>query len=136
MITNASLTIYNRKMNPATKQYVYKRTEIPEIHWYTDQKVQIMAGDKGLASADLYKIRIPANQTDKFLPANEYAALTFGEETDYWTVENGDLFVRGIVTDEITKESDLKSKHYIYGKVMSYSDNRSGGIPHIRIGGA
>lgn len=136
MITNNSLTIYNRKLNPATKQFVYNRTEIPEIHWYTYQEVQILANDKGLVSADVYKIRIPASQTNGFIPANEYAALPFGEEKAYWTVENGDLFVQGIVTDEITKESDLKSKHYVYGKVMSYSDNRIGGIPHIRIGGA
>lgn len=136
MIINDSLTIYNRKLNPNTRQYVYNRTEIPEIHWYTDQKVQVLASDKGLASADLYKIRIPGSQTDHFLPANEYAALPFGKEKDYWTVENGDLFVRGIVPDEIMKESDLRSKHYICGKVLSYSDNRKGGIPHIRIGGA
>lgn len=134
MIINDSLTIYNRKLNLETKQYVYNRTEIPEIHWYTDQKTSV--SDKGLASADIYKIRIPGNQTGNFLPASEYAALSFGEEKNYWTVENGDLFVKGIVTDEITKESDLKNKHYVYGKVMSYSDNRKGGIPHIRIGGA
>lgn len=128
MIINESLTIYNRKLNPVTKQYVYNRTEIPEIHWYTDQKVQILANDKGLTSADLYKIRIPVSQTNRFLPSNEYAALPFREEKDYWTVENGDLFVKGIVVDEIEKESDLKNKHYVYGKVMSYSDNRKGGI--------
>lgn len=137
MITNESLTIYNRKMDPVTRQYVYRRTEIPEIHWYTDQKVQMLSDDKGLVSADLYKIRIPeGKQTSNFIPAHEYAALPYGEESRYWTVENGDLFVKGIVEDEITKESDLKKKYYVYGKVLSYSDNRKGGIPHIRIGGA
>lgn len=134
MITNESLTIYNRKLDPETRQYVYRRTEIPNVHWYTDQKVSL--GDNGLISADLYKIRIPAGrQTERFVPADKYAALLYGEEKSYWTVENGDLFVKGIVRDEITKESDLKNKHYVYGKVLSFSDNRKGGIPHIRIGG-
>lgn len=134
MITNESLTIYNRKLDPETRQYVYRRTEIPNVHWYTDQKVSI--GDNGLISADLYKIRIPAGrQTERFVPADKYAALPYGEEKRCWTVENGDLFVKGIVRDEITKESDLKNKHYVYGKVLSFSDNRKGRIPHIRIGG-
>lgn len=137
MITNESLTIYNRKLNPETRQYVYNRTEIPSVHWYTDQKVQMLSDDKGLVSADLYKIRIPkGKQTDTYIPPNKYAALPYSYEKRYWTVENGDLFVKGIVRDEITKESDLKNKHYVYGKVLSYSDNRKGGIPHIRIGGA
>lgn len=134
MITNESLTIYNRKLDPETRQYVYRRTEIPNVHWYTDQKASL--GDNGLISADLYKIRIPSGmQTERFVPADKYAALPYGEEKSYWTVENGDLFVKGIVRDEITKESDLKNKHYVYGKVLSFSDNRKGGIPHIRIGG-
>lgn len=137
MITNADLTIYNRKLNPDTRQYTWHRTELPGIHWYTDQKVQIFAGDKGLASADLIKIRVPTDARDKpYLPPEEYAALPYGGHTEYWTAENGDLFVRGIIQEEIAKESDLQNKHYVVGKVMSYSDNRLGRNPHIRIGGA
>lgn len=137
MITNADITIYNRKLNPETRQYVWDRTVIQGVHWYTDQKVQILAGDKGISSADLYKIRIPEGSFPRgYLPPQEYAALPFGERTKHWTVENGDLFVQGIVPDEIEKESELAKKHYVVGKVMSHSDNLFGLNPHIRIGGA
>lgn len=137
MITNADITIYNRKLNPETRQYVWSRTVISDVHWYTDQKVQILAGDKGLSSTDLYKIRIPEESFPPgYLPPQEYAALSFGEHSAHWTVENGDLFVQGIALDDIEKESDLVKKHYVVGKVMSYSDNRFGLNPHIRIGGA
>lgn len=135
MLTNADLTIYNRKLNPETRQYTWHRTELRGIHWYTDQKVQI--GDKGLVSADMIKIRIPiGNRYKPYLSPEEYAALPYGRHINYWTVENADLFVRGIVRDEITKESDLQKKHYVVGKVLSHSDNRRGHSPHIRIGGA
>lgn len=137
MLTNADLTIYNRKLNPETRQYEWCRTELENIYWYTDQKVQILADSKGLSSADLIKIRIPtAGRAKQYLPAEEYAALPISEQPAYWTVENGDLFVKGIVTDEIKKESDLQNKHYVIGKVLSHSDNRFGVSPHIRIGGA
>lgn len=137
MITNADITIYNRKLNPETRQYVWSRTVISDVHWYTDQKVQILAGDKGLSSADLYKIRIPKESFPPgYLPPQEYAVLPFGEHRTYWTIENGDLFVHGIVPDEIEKESDLAKKHYVFGKVMSHSDNLFGLNSHIRIGGA
>lgn len=137
MITNADITIYNRKFNTETRQCVWSRTVIQGVHWYTDQKVQILAGDKGLSSADLYKIRIPEESFPPgYLPPQEYAALPFGEHTKHWTVENGDLFVRRIVPDEIEKESDLAKKHYAVGKVLSHSDNLFGLNPHIRIGGA
>ena len=137
MITNTDITIYNRKLNPETRQYTWHRTELRGVHWYTDQKVQVLADSKGLSSADSINIRIPTGgRSERYLPPEEYAALSYGKKTLYWTVENGDLFVRGIVQDEIKKESDLQNKHYLVGKVLSHSDNRFGLNPHIRIGGA
>lgn len=137
MVTNASLTIYNRKLNPETKMYTWSRTVLTAVWWYTDQKVQMLAGDKGLSSADLYKIRIPKEHfSEGYLSPEEYAALSYGKHKQYWTVENGDLFAKGTVMDEIEKESDLKNKRYLTGKVLSHSENFFGRNPHIRIGGA
>ena len=135
MITNADITIYNRKRNPETKKMEYCRTILKGVHWYTDQKVTV--GENGLKSADVYKIRVPMdNREDNYLTPEKYAALPWGEHTKYWTIENGDLFIKGEVELEITKPSDLESPHSPWGTVVSYSDNRFGGLPHIRIGGA
>lgn len=114
----------------------WSRTVLPAVWWYTEQKTQILANDKGLSSADLYKIRIPKERfPEGYLPPEEYAVLPYGEHKQYWTVENGDLFVKGIVSDEIEKESDLKKNGYLTGKVMSHSENFFGRNQHIRIGG-
>lgn len=135
MITNADMTIYNVKTNKQTRLPEYFPTEITGVHWYTDQKVQV--DEKGLNSADMYKIRIPEGQGisgKRYVPPSEYAAMM--DISGVWTIQNGDLFVRGTVADQITKASELLEKYPdTSGKVVSWSDNRFGSQPHWRIGG-
>lgn len=138
MLTNANLTIYNYWYNPESGKKEYIGTKITGVHWYTDQKTTVT--DKGLVSADMYKIRIPdhAGIQDgrRYLEAREYSLLTAKEVLEHWTIDNGDLFVKGLWDDQIEKGSDLTVKHALVGRVDSYSDNRYGCNPHIRIGGA
>ena len=115
MIVNADITLYNRRLDKTTRQYIYKRTVLCGVHWYTDQKVAV--SDKGLDSADSIKIRIP---------------MTGRKETFL----EPEVFVKGILEDEIAKESDLEKKGLLFGRILSHSDNRRGLEPHIRIGGA
>uniref|UniRef100_UPI004026125B DUF6751 family protein n=1 Tax=Blautia stercoris TaxID=871664 RepID=UPI004026125B len=133
MIVNADITLYNRKLDKGTRQYIYKRTILYGVHWYTDQKVTV--SDKGLDSADSIKIRIPmAERRETFLEPEEYARKE--DVTGFFTASNGDVFVKGILEDEIAKESDLEKKGLLFGRILSHSDNRRGLEPHIRIGGA
>ena len=57
MITNANITIYNRKTNKETRLDEWKRTVIEGVHYFVENKVTV--GEKGLFSADIHKIRIP-----------------------------------------------------------------------------
>ena len=59
MIVNADITLYNRRLDKTTRQYIYKRTVLCGVHWYTDQKVAV--SEKGLDSADSIKIRKKGN---------------------------------------------------------------------------
>ena len=127
MITNADITLYHVWLNPETRKKEYRRNIIRNIHWYTNQKTAV--GDGGLRSADEYKIRIPLESCEGYLPPAEYQENPDG----HWTVENGDLFVRGGLDLEIGKTSELARYHP--GQVLSWSDNRHGNQPHIRIGG-
>ena len=127
MITNADITLYHACMNPETRKKEYRRTVIRNVHWYTNQKTAV--GDGGLRSSDEYKIRIPLESCEGYLPPEEYLKSPDG----YWTVENGDLFVKGICQADIDKPSELSKYHP--GQVLSWSDNRFGSLPHIRIGG-
>lgn len=127
MTTNADITIYNAWLNPSLNKKIYRRTVIRDVHWYTNQKTTV--GEGGLRSADEYKIRIPLESCDGYRPPDEYR----NDPDGHWTVENGDLFVRGILDLEICKASELARYHP--GQVLSWSDNRHGNQPHIRIGG-
>ena len=136
MITNANLTIYNKRgVDKETARPIYFRRQITGVNFYTKQEVQTT--DKGLASSDLYQIRIPEDadtQEKQYIDADAYAKLTNEEAEEYWTINNGDLFGRGLL-DDFEKESEFLKRQYT-GKVLSFSDNRRGGLPHWRIGGA
>lgn len=135
MMTNADITIYNRKANPSTGRMEYCATVVRDVWWHTDQKVQMLAADRGLSSADEYKIRIPFRGRTGYLTPERYAALSYGDHVEYWTVENGDVFVKGIHIEIIEKPSDLNRKGFMTGTVASHSENFTGLCPHIRIGG-
>ena len=136
MITNSDMTIYNQKINPETKLTEYVRTQITGIHWYMEQKTSV--DDKGLHSKDIYKIRIPeaaGTGTKRYVTPEQYQAME--DVSGVWTIQNGDVFVKGLVNDSIKKASDIFSKYpECSGRVFSWSDNRFGGLSHWRIGGA
>lgn len=132
MITNAHITIYNRKYNKETRLDSWHRTIIKGVYFYVDNKVS--AGDGGLNSADVYKIRIPedAKCAKTYISEDEYENA---DESFYWTLREDDLVVRGICDVDIQKPADLKTLRKRYCKITSWSDNRFGGLPHWRIGG-
>lgn len=133
MITNADITIYNHKYNKNTRLDDWIRTVIRGVHFYEDNKVAV--GDKGLNGAKLCKIRIPGDvECDRsYISDDEYFAAA--DVSQYWTLQDGDIVVRGVCNIEIEKPADLKSLHVKYYKINSWADNRFGGQPHWRIGG-
>lgn len=87
-------------------------------------------------SADLYKVRVyPESDTQnrQYIDAKLYRKLPVSDVDRYWTVDNGSIFVKGLVDYEY---EELEAKCQCVGTVNSFSDNRNGLIPHIRIGGA
>ena len=130
MITNADLTIYNKRgVNKKTARTIYLKTQIRGVNFYVF--------DQGLKSADLYQIRIPLSadtQGKQYIDADLYKKLSDEEAVHYWTINNGDLFGKGLLED-FEKESEFLKQQYT-GKVLSFSDNRRGSLPHWRIGGA
>ena len=132
MITNADVTIYNRVSGNADNYDVWHKTVLHGVHVHIDHKV--MLSDTALNSADVYKIRIPADiaEADRYRPPEEYGASSV---SGYWTIQNGDLIVIGECQKEIEKPADLKGILDKHCKLMSWSDNRFGTLPHWRIEG-
>lgn len=134
MITNADITLYNHYYNRTTRLDQWKRTVIKGVHFYVDHRTAV--GDNGVNLATTYKIRIPdhAEYDGDYVSKKEWVE-SGTDVAGKWTLQNGDLIVRGICEEEIEKPADLTSSGIRYCRISSWSDNRFGGLPHWRIGG-
>lgn len=124
MITNADITIYNLA-HKGTRNECWARTVIHGVNWYGGQKVTV--GDNGLLSADSYTVRIPlssAPQGKDFVLPEEFASLDEPSLNGFWTLQNGDLCLRGI-GEEITQPKEVTEKSECF-VVTGWSDNRRG----------
>ena len=73
MITNADVTVYNRISGDSTHYDTWNRTVLHGVHVYVDHKTAVT--DNGLKSAEVYKIRIPADipEAGQYLPPDQFA---------------------------------------------------------------
>lgn len=123
------MTIYNKVFDSVTKTNKYNRTQVTEINWHNDLGTVMASGT--VTQKDMFKIR--TDNYEKFLPAAEY--LSLADKTGFWTVQRDDVIAKGLLTTEITGIATLQALKADCFRVTSYSDNRRGGIPNIRIGG-
>lgn len=130
MQTNADLTLYNRIPGPDGD--LWQRTTITGVNWQDGKKVEI--GDTGLISADLTTIFIPVQSTSGYLKPNEF--LRVEEKDKHFTLQNGDLVVRGLVDFELTgkRGQDEKTLRKQYDDVMTIVsvDTNDFGSPHMQ----
>lgn len=133
MLTNADITIFNRFADKTNREIIYVPHYIESVWFYADQKTDVVNG--GLVSAEVYKIRIPYVQCEKYLPESEFRDSK--DQEDAWTVQKGDFFIRGGWSgDNVHGIDEIKKRACCsVGKVLSYSENFTGSSPHIRIGG-
>lgn len=133
MLTNAVITIFNRFPNRTNRSFSYIPHVIQKAWFYTNHKSSV--GDRGLLSADEYKIRIPYEECRQWLPENDFLELE--SAGNHWTVQNGDLFLVGNWKKGEVKGIEEIKKEFsgTVGKVLSHSENFFGSSKHIRIGG-
>lgn len=137
MQNNETVTIYNQRTNRKTRLPEWIPSVIDGCSWYTNQKIAL--DSNGITSADVYAIRIfpvfVSAEGRSYIPPKQYAKLSEEESGQYWTVQNDDRIVRGYADLEIQKASELEAHYEEVAVVTSYSDNRGGLLPHIRVGG-
>lgn len=114
MITNSSLTIYHKYFDKVSKVDKWKRQEIKNVWWYGGKGANY---NRGLEDTNEVKIRIPKDIND----------------TSNLEIEVGDILVKGIIKNEISMQSDLKS--YETYNITSIIDNDTGLNKHIHIEG-
>ena len=148
MKTNAEATLYNKTINPSTRAEEFQRTVLTAVYWENRRAVNKIASG-GDIKADKAMVMIPQSEGANYLDPVAWQKLA--DKTGKWTLQAGDVIVRGAVTDEITDEvidelteevtpaftvSDLKRK---YDDVLSittvdWMDAGSEKVNHWEIG--
>ena len=138
MKTNAQATIYNKAIDPATRSEVYFRTVLSEVYWENRRAVNKLSSGGDLA-ADKVLVLIPMALGENHLAPLAWQALE--DKSGKWTLQTGDLIVRGVVLEEITGEftvSDLKRKYddVLAIKSVDRMDTGSARVRHWQVGAA
>ena len=148
MITNIqAVTVFNGMTDKETRRKVFIPTVIRNVSC-VEGKGSTVAG-KGVWSDDIrYKIRVPVTsevQADRvYIPDLDYRKLEKEEAAGHWTIQKGDMVIRGEYNgeDSILYEDELAAYAKEQGldliRITEYADNTSGGslyTRHWRIGG-
>ena len=129
---NTTVTIYNKYEDPQTQVVTWYRHVVDGAFWqYSGNKVSI--GNTVLETKDIIcRIR----KDDSFLDIGEWFNLPNDQMSSYFTLHQGDIIVKGAVSDEIdeyttgTRSSDLKKKYKnLQGclEIQIWADNTGGG---------
>lgn len=136
MQTNAILTIINRAV--VNHKDLFLPTVLGPVNWYAHQKQTVTDG--GMRSANVIQARIPVSSPGRpYLPEVDWRALPAEKRADFWTIQAGDLIVRGEVTDPVQSTAQIKDAYGPDAVVITgYADNRRGSavMQHWRIDGA
>lgn len=115
MITNSSMTLYHKRYNSNKGLDEYDRYTIDYVNWQGGKGASI---DKGYEKANDIKVWIPYQENE------ELSEIPFAI---------GDIIVKGVINDKITKQSDLKVDNF---NITTLVDNNYGSsnMQHIYIG--
>lgn len=136
MLGQVNITIYNQYIDPATRSEKYQRTVIPHVHW--ENRKAINRSKIGDISADSVMVFIPFAVGDDYLKPVAWQALPV--KTGKWTLQTGDILVKGAVTDELSSSftaSDLKEKYDDVVAITSVDtmDYGTVGLQHWEVSG-
>lgn len=96
-----TLTVFNKHQDAQTQVITWTKTAIPNCFW-KDVGEKISVGDVVLETDNII-CRIPKD--DKFLESSEWSAKPNDVRGNYFTLQQGDIIVRGAVTDVINEYS-------------------------------
>lgn len=107
MIPNADITVYNKYIDSATRSEKYQRAEVKSVVWQSTKAISQM---RTQTAANVALVMIPFERGTQYAAPKAWQAAKSGK----WTLQEGDVIVRGIVTDEITGAytiTDLRAEH-------------------------
>jgi len=133
MIPNGHITIYNRYF--VSRVETYQRTVIKNIVWEATKAVS--GRSTGVLASNVATVFIPMQRGADYLKPKAWQALV--TKTGNWTLQEGDVIVRGEVTQEITTEYSLSDLRNAYDDVVVISsvdamDQGSPNVQHWEVG--
>lgn len=96
LIPNSHITIYNKYTDPTTRKEKYQRTVVRDVVWQASKSVY--AAGAGMVRLDTATIFIPFARGADYLHPHAWQAAKTGK----WTLQEGDVIVRGSITTEIS----------------------------------
>ena len=136
MRTNADLTVYNKYVDSVTRTEKYQRTQIKSVAW-ENRKASNTIATGGNISADQARVFIPFQRGVNYVKAKAWQALS--AKTSRWTLQEGDVIVKGLVSDEIGTSFTVTALKAKYDDVLVISsvDTMDSGSPstqHWQVG--
>lgn len=128
MITNTSMSVFNRYKSTYTDEISYKKHLIKNVFWDDSLGVNL---DTGYENADKVNIYIPFNKNDlsRYIEPKQYNG-------NGWTLQNGDFIIKGdVVETEVNGIKDLKDYEVFEITVIDKKDFGSLNMQHFEIRG-
>jgi hypothetical protein len=134
--TNSDCTVYNKYINAATRTEQWQRTQIAGVAWENRKAANVLASG-GNIQVDQATVYIPFARGTNYLAPRAWQALV--SKTGKWTLQEGDVIVRGLVTDEISSLFTITALEKKYDDVLTISsvdfmDMGSTSMQHWQVG--
>ena len=131
MIPNGHITIYNRYFESRLEKY--QRTVIRDVVWQATKAVS--GRSTGVLASNVATVFIPMARGANYLKPKAWQAAKSGK----WTLQEGDVIVRGEATDNITTEYTITSLRAEYEDVVTITsvdamDQGSPNVQHWQVG--
>ena len=136
-LCNDTITVFNARVDPDAGGNVWTPTIITGAGWYMTDASTVDAAKGGLVAANKATIRIPedANAGGKAY-ADPIAYRDAEDVSGLWTLQNGDIIVKGSATGADWTPARLKKAYAECVTVLSVTDNRRApNAPHWRVTG-
>ncbi len=131
MIPNGHITIYNRYF--VNRVETYQRTVIRDVVWQATKAVS--GRSTGVLASNVATVFIPMARGANYLKPKAWQAARSGK----WTLQEGDVIVRGEAADNLTTEYTITSLRAEYEDVVTITsvdamDQGSPNVQHWQVG--
>lgn len=104
MITNGSVTVYNRYLDPATRTNKYRRRLLANVH--IEQAEGALMRSASVVTEDKAFVSISMVGREGYIQPKAFDGIVAG-----WTLQPEDLIVLHSVIDEVDSASQLEAKY-------------------------